>query len=176
MQFRILPEDYLAGVRLNLRPRAAWAAVGLVVLALAALAIMLGVWDLMHGKAEAWDVIGVLAIGYFPVWYFVYLPIRVRKLYKQQRMLNEPHEVTFSESGVSTTHSTGSGTLPWSNIHKWRESDELFLIYQSDALFSIFPKRHFGLAGEIERFRHFLASSVGPANSSFKPKPLRGSA
>jgi len=176
MQFQILPEDYIAAVRLNYRPRRVWAYVGSVVLMLAAIAFLPGVWDLLRGRGDVWDIAGLVAIAYFPTWYFVFLPRRIRKLYKQQRVLHEPHEIMFDATGISTTYSLANGTLPWSHVHKWRESKDLLLVYHSDAMFSIFPKRHFDPPSELDRFRELLASRVGPANNSFKPNPLRGSA
>lgn len=164
MQFRILPEDYIAAVRLNYRPRPVLASVGVVVLMLAATAFLLGAWDLLRGRGDVWDIAGIAAIACFPMWYFVFLPWQIRRLYRQQRALREPYDVAFDAAGISMTSALASSTFPWLHVHKWRESKQLLLVYHSDAMFSIFPKRYFDSPLEIDRFRELLTSRGGSAS------------
>lgn len=176
MLLRIFPEDYIAAVRLNYKPRKVWAVIGLFVVLLAVIAFVLGVRDIARGKGDIWDVIGLPAIAYPPLWYFVFLPRRIRKLYKQQRALHETHDVTFDEAGIATTYAFAKGVMPWSHVHKWRESEDLFLVYHSDAMFSIFPKRDFLPASDADRLREQLMLRVGSVDNTFNPNTLRGSA
>lgn len=168
MQIRILPEDYLAAVRLNMRPRKAWAVVGIVLLVVFAAAIGLMLWRLASGQGQWFDFALAAAVVWLVAWYWVFLPRQVRKLYSQQRSLQEPFEAIFDDAGMRTRSERGDGTLLWADAHKWRESKHLFLIYQSDALFHLLPKRCFGSEAEQAQLRDLLLSRVGPPNVARK--------
>ena len=51
------------------------------------------------------------------------------------------------------------GFLPWADCHRWVEGSQEFLVFPSDAMFHLIPKRHLDEA-EIERVREILSSQV----------------
>lgn len=173
MRVQILPEDYIAATRLPLRPRKSWAVIGVVLLMLATLVIVNDFWDVLRGKGHVWKDVGLTTIiAYFAGWYFVFIPVRVRRIYAQQRALHEPFEMTFDENGIFANNARADGKLPWEYIHRWRESETLFVLYQMDALFNILPKRCFVSSAEINHFRILLVSQVGPS-APFQSRLMR---
>ncbi|WP_457388844.1 YcxB family protein [Roseateles sp. P5_E1] len=168
MQIQLSSDDYLSAIRAGFKPRPAFAALGIliVVLALAALVFMLGSW--WRGEGSWSDVLGVLAICYFPAWYWFYLPWKVRRLYAQQRSLHQPASVEIGEAGLQFRTVNGEGLMPWENVYRWRETKVVFVLYQSDLLFSLIPKRYFDSMEAQGDFRAMLVRQVGPANTPRK--------
>ncbi|WP_394408140.1 YcxB family protein [Roseateles sp. BYS78W] len=134
----------------------------IVLLALMALVAMAG--SLWRGHASWAEVFGPLAIAYFPAWYWLYLPWKVRRLYAQQRSLHQPFSVEIETAGLQFRTENGSGLLPWGNLYRWRESGKVFVLYQSDLLFSLIPKRCFESGAAQDEFRTTLARQVGPVD------------
>jgi hypothetical protein len=48
---------------------------------------------------------------------------------------------------------------PWADYRKWTENGELFLLYQSDRLFQMMPKRAFASAEDMRELRDFLVAA-----------------
>lgn len=168
MQIRILPEDYLAGVRLNMRPRKAWAIAGIALLAVMAAGAAILLWKVVVGEGDWLDLIFPAAVAWLALWYWAFIPRQVRKLYSQQRSLQEPFDAAFDTAGMRVNNERGDAMLPWTDVHKWRESKRLFLIYQSDALFHLLPKRCFESEAEQKGLRELLLAQVGPPNVARK--------
>ena len=176
MRIQVIPDDIKAAYRLHIFPRSRFvAATGLLLLvAFYALAIT-SVTKIMGGDTTWQDWIAVLAAAYIPVWYFILLPASIKKMYSQAKALHEPIEMTVGQDGLAATGPNGEGTIPWTHVHRWRESRHVLLIYFSDELYHVVPKRCLDHSQE-EILRTALLKNVGPANNSFKPRPLRGSA
>ena len=151
------------------------AAIGWLVVALFVLVFALSGWSLLKGKANWHDFWGPAAGAYLAVWHWWLVPRRLRKLYSQQKGVQEPVSVELRPEGLFFASIRGSGLLPWSHVHKWRESAHLLLVYHSDALYNVLPKRDLS-SSEVQQIRQGLLEHVGPANNSFKPTPLRGAA
>lgn len=176
MQITISPSDYISAVRLGLKPRPIFAVLLGLLAALALVGLALAARSAVLGRASWVDLLCFLAICYFPYWYWLYLPWRVRRLYQQQRSIQEPFSVEFEDQGLRFRNSNGEGLLPWRHLHRWRESKSAFVLYESDALIHILPKRHFESPMSAARFREMLEREAGPANKVLKPTappPLR---
>jgi len=172
MQLHISGADYLAAIRLALRPRKSWAIAGFVLLLFVGWGAALIVISVLSGKGGAMEYVLLLCLAYLPFWYFVVLPWRVRKLYVQRHDLQEQYEFSFDDEGISLSSSLLNQRFPWSHTRKWRESRELFLVYIADNMFKVFPKRSFVSSVEIDCFRELLTKNAGPGFGSYKPKRL----
>lgn len=107
-------------------------------------------------------------IGYRYLW----LPYRIRKLFGQQKGIQKPTEIEIKEEGLKHTQDNGQVLIPWEEILGWRENEEIFMFYLSDAMFMIYPKRFFPDVGVLTGLKEkFL--SVGlmeykkPANRAY---------
>jgi|GEM_PF-2774836 len=176
MKVTISPSDYISAIRLGFKPQPVFAVLLGFLAALALVGLTLAARSALLGRASWVDLVGFLAICYFPAWYWLYLPWRVRRLYQQQRSIQEPFSVDFEDQGLRFRTSNGEGSLPWHHLHRWRESKSAFVLYQSDALLHILPKRHFEFPVSAAQFREILEREAGPANKALKPTvppPLR---
>jgi len=98
------------------------------------------------------------------------LPRRARKLFAQQKNLQRPLRFGWDEQGLAWVNESGSGKTAWSDYLKWRENDRVFLLYLSDAMFQMLPKRAFADSERLHSFMDSLgrihSASVGVADSS----------
>ncbi|WP_131195709.1 YcxB family protein [Lichenihabitans psoromatis] len=74
------------------------------------------------------------------------LPISARRIFAQQRNLQQPIAVVCDARGLHTTTETATGVTPWPNYMHLREDEHILLLYHSDALFQIVAKRFFTAA------------------------------
>ena len=160
LQCHITPEDYVRGQFLHVRPRPAikWAGLMIVVAALA-----IGIQELVFPPSGtlAWKPFAILvALAYFYVLYAVMLPWKTRKIYKQQKSLQEPYESELTDDAYSFASIHGAATMPWSMFHKYKISKDTILLYQSDAIYHLFPKRWF-TEEQFAEFQSILQKHLG---------------
>lgn len=169
MQVQLSPFDYLAAIRLGIKPRPVLAAIGSILALVGLFGLFLIVRSVLQMRASWNELIGIFALSFFPVWYWVYLPWWVNRLFRQQRSLHEPYSIDLERDGLRFQTSNGEALLPWNHVHRWRESKSVFSLYQSDTLFHIIPKRSFAPPFTETAFRDALLQNVGPANKAVKP-------
>ena len=86
------------------------------------------------------------------------LPNKVRKLYGQFKGISEPTEISWSAEFVEARGPNGQGKRKWRDYVRFKENDEVFLLYITDQLWEAFPKRCFNSA-QLEEFRsHAMAA------------------
>ena len=176
MHIHVLSDDIKAAYRLHIFPRSrAVAATGLLLLGAFYVLAIANVAKIVGGSSRWHDWITVLSAAYLPIWYFMLVPASAKKMYAQLKALQAPMEMIVKQDGLAVTGPNGDGLIPWNHVHKWRESKYVFLVYITDALYHVIPKRCIDRSQE-ELLRTALLEHVGPANNSFKPRPLRGSA
>jgi hypothetical protein len=86
------------------------------------------------------------------------LPRRSRRLFAQQKNLQRPLRFSWDEQGLAWVNESGSGRTAWSDYIKWRENERVFLLYLSDVMFQMLPKRAFA---DGERLRAFVDALGG---------------
>ncbi len=161
---RITEKDYVRAQWLHLRPRPVLAALGIVI---AAAAICLSAWQIYSwgtGELEAADaaklptIVSILA-GYFAI----IVPWRFRKSFRTARALHEPLEMEITDSGLFGYSQYGEARLPWKLFYRFKENHHVFLVYQSDALLHIIPKRLLEGPKAVEAVRGILKREIRPA-------------
>jgi len=73
-------------------------------------------------------------------------------------------EVAILEDKFSASSSHGQTTIDWKDFHKYKKNKRIILLYQSDALFHMFPIRWFS-GDQFAEFQEILRANLG------KPKP-----
>jgi hypothetical protein len=68
-----------------------------------------------------------------------WMPRYTRRIYSQQVDLRTPFTISWDEERLSTVSTIGSGIATWGDFHRWLRTDDLLLIYRSEALFHIVP-------------------------------------
>lgn len=85
----------------------------------------------------------------------LFLPLRLRRLYAQVKGRTDLAYSWNSETlNLKSNH--GNAERPWTDFHKAKENDKLFLLYFNDALFEIVAKRWFQTPEQINDFRQNL--------------------
>lgn len=157
---QITPEDYIRAQFLHLRPRPVIKWVGLLIVVGA---LALGVQQLIFPPSGAitWEPFAILgALAYFAVIYGVLLPLKARKIFKQQKTLQVPYESELTDEAYAAVSVHGTATIAWKEFHKYKMNKDTILVYQSDAIYHMFPKRWFTEEQFIE-FKSILQTQLG---------------
>lgn len=132
--------DYLRSQYLHLRSR---------ILPMALLGLAVGLLLIGFFLSPPWHrawfalwVLGALA-GYVLILLFVIIPWRVRRLFRQQKLLHETYEMEITAEGFTNSSRRGRASFTWGDFHKFRAAKEITLLYQSDNMFHMFPRRCF---------------------------------
>lgn len=96
-------------------------------------------------------------IGYF-ISIFLIIPYSAKKQYRQRRGLRNNINMNFSEQGINFKSEHGESIWQWRDIHKWKYSKSIFLLYISSNMFHIVPSRV--LHDETE-FKKLLNKHIG---------------
>lgn len=83
------------------------------------------------------------------------------KIYEQQASLHEELYMTLDETAVHWTSASGSFSLKWKDVYRFKENDRIILIYQSQALTHIVCRSAFTDAAQLDAFRTLLGSAGG---------------
>ncbi|MBA3948725.1 MAG: YcxB family protein, partial [Acidobacteria bacterium] len=85
-----------------------------------------------------------------------------RRIYRQQRGLSRTHELSWDDDSLTVRGEDGQSTTRWSEFHKAREVDDLFILFLSDAAFLTIPKRAFPDEPTLDAFRARMLREVRP--------------
>jgi hypothetical protein len=163
VQGQLTIEDYLAGVRLHMRPSRAASVVYVLMLAGAIFLSLAGVYMAFEGKPEYLVANpGLWGLVVFVLYRYVLIPQRLKRLFKEQKMAAAPTEMEPTEESLKITNEYGFSNVPWSAWYRWKEDDKLFLLYSSSAIFSVLPKKFFKDESQVAFVRGKLAANVVP--------------
>ena len=159
LDYELTFEDQLA---LDRARRGAWSRVpGFILFAIfGALCVGVGVVGYSSGAVEGWWVLptGFAAIGigapFLTRW-------ERRRAWRKATGVVPPRVVVaFAQEGVLIDAGAERTFLEWRAFSHYRETKELFLLYQGPGFMRWFPKRAFGGDEGVERFRKVLAEKV----------------
>jgi hypothetical protein len=91
------------------------------------------------------------------------LPRKAHRIFAQTPSLQRPYQVTWDDRALTATSQQGAGMYPWAEFHKSRELAGLFLIFLSDVMFIMVPKRDFPDDATMRNFRECIQTYVRPA-------------
>jgi hypothetical protein len=144
----ISADDYLAAQRLHRARIAKWSYMA----GAAGLLFGLVVW-LLSGSFTGilFIAMGVGALlGEFILDRWL-LPRRAYKLHQQHRDFAHPFTYSWTSDAIEARGISGQSHRPWTTYHKVRENEQLVLLYHSDNLFEMFPKRWFSDASALKQ-------------------------
>jgi YcxB-like protein len=138
---KISLSDYLAGVRLHYRPRP-WLA------AAATLTIVCLVW--LSIRWHDWGL--ALLPAYVAAVLLIFVPLRARRSFRQNKGLSEPMTIELRDDGLYLTNTYSNGLMPWSHVHKLKSNSRITLIYRTGQMFHLIPSRFFETVRDYEVF------------------------
>jgi hypothetical protein len=136
--------------------------------------LITGVWSVMSESRGGFDwslmVFPLVLAGVFALSWFVLRPIQVKRLYTQNKELSSQFEMTLAEMGYAITNSYGSAVIPWKDYAKWKADDKIILLYRSDNMFNMVPKRLLNGEGDTQFIMEQLkANNVKEASQVRNP-------
>lgn len=82
---------------------------------------------------------GAAAVLLLTIWLAV--PFQARRHFRQAAALRDEIEASWDENAIRFSSAHGNSNLAWREFHRWAENERLFLLYQSQMLYNIVPKR-----------------------------------
>lgn len=168
LRAQLQEEDYVAATSLHSRVSRRMSLVGWLAILILALTAA-GVWVFGRDRLSAGQLAGLLGgsiggvagglIATFGTRY-LYVPWKAKRVFRQQRSLQLPFDFSWDDEGLLSRNEQGSYKHLWSDLLRWKENDRLFLVYISDAMFLILPKRTFSNPEDLISFRTLLQSRV----------------
>jgi hypothetical protein len=157
---RIAVEDLMAAQWVHVRPKRSLAVVGILLLGVAVFAMA----DSFLGHRQSltdpktWILPGVLA--YLAFIAFIWIPRKVRRSYFQRKDLHHDISMVVTNDGIASRSEQGYSMKPWSDYLKWKEGKSVFLLYLSDHMFQMIPKRFFAVHKDVDAFRSMVRQSI----------------
>jgi hypothetical protein len=119
----------------------------LILVILAAVTRNRGLWSNIA------PLIVLLVVWSIAMW--VWVPLSWRRAYAKDRRLQHEFAASISEDGIRLQSVDFDATLKWAAYLRFLESDRIFLLYQTNRMFNLFPKTAFA-PGETEEFRQLV--------------------
>lgn len=83
----------------------------------------------------------VFILGFLALYRYWLRPYQIARTYKQHKELASLFEMELTEDGYSIKNDYGSGKIPWKDFAKWKEDSRIILLYRTDNMFNMVPKR-----------------------------------
>jgi hypothetical protein len=83
-----------------------------------------------------------------------------RRVYRRNIRMFGMRTVTINDTGIVADHQLGHVESTWKMYEKFRETQKLFLLYQSADLIGIVPKRAFANPADLQQFRAMITSNI----------------
>ncbi|BAF87718.1 unknown protein [Azorhizobium caulinodans ORS 571] len=76
-----------------------------------------------------------------------------RRIFAQQKSLNQPFTLAWTDEALQTQAPQGDATLPWRDLVKMKQDRHMILFFESDALFRMVPRRVLSQAQQDDLLR-----------------------
>ena len=144
---RISESDYIAAQYLHFKPKKIFTIVGMVLIFLSIIVLIF---------SFSWILLG--SIAYFLGLYYIFLPWKAAKTYRQYQAIQEPITIELKDSGIYSENKNGSSIIEWHTIRKIKRNEKLLLVYPADSIFHIFPNHFFENDKEFYDFAERMKS------------------
>lgn len=146
-------QDVVSAYRLHATPKPSIAAIFLL-LATAGIGVSYSMHLAPIGAALG-AAVGMY--GWLAVLFFVIIPYRSRRIYRQQKSLHLEHQFEWDDQFLYFSSQDYEGKIRWADFIKVKESCNMLLLYRSDALFQMMPRRCFSSGKSFEDFKSHLS-------------------
>lgn len=144
-QFALVADDVVAASKLysltGLKQRKVWIAWACLWLGFVVFLIVVNGVDRALSR---WPMLlGISLLPFLVILLLVWImgPISARRMFRQQKSLQGQLVYAWSDTGLHTESEYGSFDIPWSHFIRRAEDDRTFLLFESDRLYRMIPKR-----------------------------------
>ncbi len=108
-----------------------------------------------------WSIIifPALILGFLAFFQFYLRPYQITRSYNQHKELSSPFELEITDEGYSIKNSYGTGKIPWKDFAKWKEDQQVILLYRTDNMFNMVPKRLLQEAAQVQYIHEKLSQN-----------------
>jgi hypothetical protein len=162
LQGKFKPEDYIKALYLHLRPKPWFKYIVIALLSLC-LVVFVASASSPDSLINAFSIfVPILIFGLFYIFIlFVIMPWNVRRIFSQQKTLHSEHTTVISPETIESTSEHGSMKMRLSDFHKYKVGKDMILVYQSQVLFHMFPRRFFASEEDFQTFISYLEANIG---------------
>lgn len=155
LEYAITPADHLESIKDRYRTsvrRLIMIFLGLVLLALgiATYPYFERSWSVFEISLSVWILVLQLFLPRIVHW----------QVYYRNREIFGPRKLNITEGGIVSDGPQGRIETPWSRYIRFRETKRLFMLYLSNDVKGIVPKRIFQDPSQISSFRDFVSARV----------------
>jgi len=130
------------------------------------LMVAMGTFSMVTRSISYGPGLALIAIGLF----FAFgTRLQLRASFRRDDKLQGQFEAVISEDFIEVSGPSATSKYDWSSFIRYVESKNLFLLYQSQHAFNIFPKRAFTSA-DLDLFRSILQENLGSASIAHNKK------
>jgi len=156
LEYRLTFNDFLEANQAHLKSHGflylfLWVVSGLMV--------VVGLASLLIGDIWNFCFSVILGICINPSFYLLQRYCLART-WKSQRCIREPVTLEVTEEGLTLSSPYFQSNLKWQIYTGFLETKNLFMVYQSERLFNLFPKRAFNSDEQINEFRELLRTMI----------------
>ena len=160
LQVRLEEEDYVNALRAAARPGVRT----MTLLAAASALVVVGAFvGWRAGYMKEVFVAGFVWFGALVgagIGHMLSIGPKAKRVFRQQQALQRPYEVSWSDVGVTITGEGHTSTTPWADFHKSLEIGDQFILFLSDAIFFMVPKRAFADSSLMREFRESVTTRI----------------
>lgn len=161
LNFQLSFADLMAAQRLHVRPRRLFRILFYVTLALYGLALVLAakVWW-QEGQAPVFGHLIFYLGFYLSLLYFVVLPWRTKRAFRQQVALQHPLSLEFTDERLIIDAHNGTLRMKWEDFFRWKYNEKLILLYHSARMYNAIPSRAFATPADYSAAVAFLEGKL----------------
>jgi uncharacterized membrane protein (DUF485 family) len=100
--------------------------------------------------------VALILIGLMHTWIYPYF---ARKNFRQQKALSDEMGVSWSDTTMCYTAGRSRSEMPFANLHGYRASGDVLLLYVSDAIYYMIPVDAFNGAEAFSSFERRLEAA-----------------
>jgi hypothetical protein len=91
---------------------------------------------------------------------YIGIPVGARRHFRQAVLLKEELTVAFDIHQISLTNTRSNVSFAWSEFHRWYDTTDHFMLYQTSRMYNVIPKR--ALTAEQIVFMSECLERAGP--------------
>jgi len=80
-------------------------------------------------------------LGFLALYRYWLRPYQIKRAYTQHKELSSPFEMDLTDEGYGIKNDYGSGKIPWKDFLKWKVDKKIILLYRTDNMFNMVPRR-----------------------------------
>jgi hypothetical protein len=147
MKYMILETDFIQAQWIHVKPRRVYAIAGIIIILLNLIVMVGSGIQYFSGSYDGKLFFLLLCLLFYFSALILWRRYKIKKVYRQQKSLQREVNVEINERGVVFSTENGNYRLDFVDVHKYKDSSSVLLLYHSDMMFNIIPKKSQELRG-----------------------------